>query len=93
LRAIAKLTSFDANNTTDPTATGFVSLGDSGKIGFDLKSSIASGQPLYLYLGEVGENGEVAAGDISVSNRSFAGLNDLSTDFVLNITVLQTLSM
>ncbi|MEJ6480220.1 choice-of-anchor L domain-containing protein [Nostoc punctiforme UO1] len=79
--AIAKLTSFDANSTIGPTATGFVSLGDSGKVGFDLKSSIASGQPLYLYLGEVGDNGEVAAGDISVSNRSFAGLNDLSTDF------------
>lgn len=66
--AIATLASFDANSTTGLGAGGFVSLGDNGSIGFNLTSSVASTSPLYLYIGEVGDNGEVAAGQITVSD-------------------------
>jgi hypothetical protein len=80
--AVATLENFDANSTTGSEAAGFFSLGDGGKVGFNLTSPIATiGNPLYLYLGEVGDNGEVASGQITVSNRFISGLNDLSTDF------------
>lgn len=77
---IATLNSFDSNNNVN-NPLGAVSLGDGGKIGFNLSSSVSSQSPLYLYIGEVGDNGEVAAGNISVSNRLLGGLSDLSTDF------------
>jgi Ca2+-binding RTX toxin-like protein len=80
---IANLGSFDAVSTTGSSANGFVSLGNLGKAGFNLKQSLASGQPLYLYIGEVGDNGEVAGGNITVSNREVNSLNDLSHDFGL----------
>ncbi|MCX5661185.1 MAG: PEP-CTERM sorting domain-containing protein, partial [Planctomycetota bacterium] len=54
--------------TTGPTATGFLSLGFGGKIGFNLTSAISNANPIYLYIGEVGDNGEVAAGNITVSD-------------------------
>ena len=72
---VATLGSFDGNNTTneDPslgsTAFGFASLGDNGKVGFNLKSPVSTTVPLYLYIGEVGDNGEVAAGSITVSDK------------------------
>lgn len=79
--AFATLSDFDAYAFAD-APNGLVSLGDGGRIGFDLTSPIAtSSQPLYLYIGEGGDNGEVAAGQISVSNRPLSGLSDLSTDF------------
>ncbi|MUG92342.1 DUF4114 domain-containing protein [Scytonema sp. UIC 10036] len=80
---IANLGSFDAVSTTGSSANGFVSLGNLGKAGFNLRQSLASGQPLYLYIGEVGDNGEVAGGNITVSNREVNSLNDLSQDFGL----------
>jgi hypothetical protein len=76
--AIATLGEFDAN----PSATGgSVSLGDGGKVGFDLKSSIPAGNPLFLYIGEAGNNEKAPSGNISASNRPISGFNDLSTDF------------
>jgi hypothetical protein len=65
--AVATLDLFDANSTTAiPGAFGFVSLGDNGVISFNL-TSLVSTAGLYLYIGEVGDNGEVAAGTITVS--------------------------
>ena len=77
--AIATLGDFDAN----PTATGgSVSLGDSGKVGFNLKQPVStSGNPLYLYIGEAGGNGEQPSGQINVFDKSISELSDLSTDF------------
>jgi hypothetical protein len=66
--AVATLGSFDGNSTTAiPGANGFVSMGDSGKVTFNFTSAVSpSGK--FLYIGEVGDNGEVAAGSITVSD-------------------------
>ncbi|MDY6785724.1 MAG: LPXTG cell wall anchor domain-containing protein [Cyanobacteriota bacterium] len=66
--AIATLGNFDANSTTGANAFGFLSLGDNGKISFNLTSAVSTIGLLYLYIGEVGDNGEVAAGQIVVSS-------------------------
>jgi len=65
---IATLGVFDGNATTGPTADGFISMGDTGILSFNL-TSLVSTDDLYLYIGEVGDNGEVAAGSIEVSDR------------------------
>jgi len=63
--SVATLQSFDANSTTDPSRVfGFVSLGDNGRIEFKLTSAISTETPLYLYIGEVGNNGEVGIGEV-----------------------------
>ena len=60
---------FDGESTTAiPGAAGFVSLGDNGVISFNLTSAL-NGSGVYLYIGEVGDNGEVAASSIEVSDR------------------------
>jgi hypothetical protein len=66
--SVATLGVFDGNSTTAiPGAFGFVSMGYGGKLSFNLTSPLSlSG--LYLYIGEVGDNGEVAAGTITVSD-------------------------
>lgn len=64
---VATLQQFDANSTLGPTAFGFVSLGDNGIITFNLNSPVSVGN-LFLYIGEVGDNGEVSAGSITVSD-------------------------
>jgi len=67
--AIATLGSFDGNSTTSSSANGFVSLGVNGSLAFNLTSPVSVGStPLYLYVGEVGDNGEVAGGDITISD-------------------------
>ncbi|MEC4819748.1 MAG: PEP-CTERM sorting domain-containing protein [Scytonema sp. PMC 1069.18] len=75
---VATLGSFDGNSTSalqvdsanPSTAFGFVSLGDGGKISFNLTSALSnSSNPLYLYIGEVGDNGEVVNGQIMVSDK------------------------
>lgn len=69
---VATLGTFDANSTTAiPGADGFVSMGDFGQIAFNL-SALVSTSGLYLYIGEVGDNGEVAASAITVSDRPVA---------------------
>ncbi|MUG94815.1 PEP-CTERM sorting domain-containing protein [Scytonema sp. UIC 10036] len=76
--SVATLQSFDANSTSalvqnsanPSTAFGFISLGDGGKISFNLKDAISSNSsPLYLYIGEVGDNGEVVNGEITLSDK------------------------
>lgn len=68
--SVATLGLFDGNSTTAiPGAFGFVSMGDGGRLTFNLTSSVAT-SGLYLYIGEVGDNGEVAAGSITVSENT-----------------------
>lgn len=66
--SVATLGLFDANSTTGATADGYISMGDDGLLSFNLTSSVSTAG-LYLYIGEVGDNGEVAAGNITVSDR------------------------
>ncbi len=66
--SVATLGLFDGNDTTAiPGADGFVSLGFGGKVSFNLTSPLSLAG-LFLYIGEVGDNGEVAAGTITVSD-------------------------
>ena len=67
--SVATLQNFDANSTTNPSAFGFASLGDGGKVSFNLTSSVSTTSPIYLYIGEVGDNGEVANGQITVADK------------------------
>ncbi len=65
---IATLGAFDANSTTViPGADGFLSMGDFGELTFNLSSSVSTAG-LYMYFGEVGDNGEVAGSSITVSD-------------------------
>ena len=69
--SVATLDAFDGNSTTAiPGAFGFVSLGDGGVLSENLTAALATGGPLFLYIGEVGNNGEVAASTISVSSTA-----------------------
>ena len=63
--SVARLGLFDGVSTTGPTAAGFISLGDNGQISFNL-TSITSTTGLFLYIGEVGDNGEVAGSNFSL---------------------------
>jgi hypothetical protein len=64
--AVATLGNFDGNAVAAiPGAFGFVSLGDGGVIGFNLTATVSTAG-LFLYIGEVGDNGELAAGSIVV---------------------------
>jgi PEP-CTERM motif len=65
--SLASLGLFDGNATTGPTAAGFISLGDGGSITFNLSAALSTAG-LFLYIGEVGDNGEVAASNITVQN-------------------------
>ena len=68
--SVATLGAFDANSTTAiPGADGFVSMGDNGILRFDLVVPLSTTPDLYLYIGEVGDNGEVADGTITVTGR------------------------
>ena len=62
--AVATLGSFDGESTT-VTPFGFLSLGDNGTINFNLTAAVSTAG-LFLYIGEVGNNGEVAASSIRV---------------------------
>jgi hypothetical protein len=66
--AVATLGAFDGESST-VTPFGFLSLGDNGIIDFNLTSA-ASTLGLFLYIGEVGDNGEVAAGSILVRDTT-----------------------
>ncbi len=69
----ATLESFDSDGST---SSSHISLGDGGKIGFDLKKAIEQGETLYLYIGEAANNGETPEGLITVSNQSLTGGNN-----------------
>lgn len=64
--SVATLGALDGESTTAiPGAFGFISLGDGGRIAFNLSAALSTAG-LFLYIGEVGNNGEVAAGSIEV---------------------------
>lgn len=65
---VATLGSFDAFSST-ATPAGFVSLGVNGSLALNLLSQLIVSGPLFLYIGEVGDNGELAAGGIVVSQN------------------------
>lgn len=65
--AVARLGLFDGENSV-VTPGGFLSLGDNGVIAFDLTAGVSS-SGLFLYIGEVGDNGEVAASSIRVDDK------------------------
>lgn len=62
--AVATLGDFDGESST-ATPFGFLSMGDTGRITFNLSAAVSTAG-LFLYIGEVGDNGEVAAGSITV---------------------------
>jgi hypothetical protein len=67
--AVATLDAFDGEATIAiPGADGFISLGDLGKLSVNLTAALALGSPLYLYIGEVGDNGEVAGSNVTISS-------------------------
>ncbi|MBS0265570.1 MAG: PEP-CTERM sorting domain-containing protein [Planctomycetes bacterium] len=66
--SVATLGAFDANATIDFGAFGFLSMGDGGQLAFNLTQPVSTAG-LFLYISEVGDNGEVAAGSIEVSDR------------------------
>ncbi|MDB9524531.1 choice-of-anchor L domain-containing protein [Oscillatoria sp. CS-180] len=87
--AIATLGEFDFDGDT-----GFISLGDGGSVGFDLTQALDFNNlsetlgldpdsPLYLYVGEAGNNGESLTGQITASAQRINGQTELSTDFGL----------
>lgn len=66
--AVATLGAFDGDSDTG-NPDGFLSLGFGGSIGFNLTSALdLTLGNYYLYFGEVGDNGEAAAGSITVSS-------------------------
>jgi hypothetical protein len=68
---VATLDSFDGNSTTAiPGAFGFVSLGVGGILAINLVTPLPIGPNEYLYIGEVGNNGEVAASSIDISSTA-----------------------
>jgi hypothetical protein len=66
--AVATLGLFDGVSTTGPEAAGFLSLGDGGRLTFNLTAAVAT-TGLYLYIGEVGDNGEAVASEIIVRDN------------------------
>lgn len=64
---VATLGDFDAESIAAvPGADGFISLGFNGVIAFNITSTPTTG--LFLYIGEVGDNGEVADNNITISD-------------------------
>ena len=91
--ADATLGNFDADGAI-ATFDGAVTLGDGGKIGFDLTSPVStSGKPLYLYVGEAANNEDAPAGNIAASDQPISGVSDLSTDFGTSGAANDTTSM
>jgi hypothetical protein len=64
--AEATLGAFDGESTTGGTIFRFLSMGDGGRISLNLSSAVST-TGLYLYIGEAGDNGEVASSNITVS--------------------------
>jgi len=67
--SIATLGDFDATfDGATGTHSGFLSLGRSGSIAFDLTSLVSLVDPIFLYIGEVGNNGEALIGAVEISD-------------------------
>jgi hypothetical protein len=84
--AVATLGAFDGDSTT-VTPDGFLSMGDGGRVDFNLTAAVSTAG-LFLYIGEVGDNGELAASSVIVrstrtvaepSSAALAGLATMGT--------------
>jgi hypothetical protein len=71
--SVATLSEFDANSAVDDSANGFFSLGDGGEVTFQLTSPFSTSNNLYLYIGEVGNNGEEIEGSIILEGTEVYG--------------------
>ena len=77
--AVATPGDFDAENTAAiPGADGFVSMGDNGRLSFNLSGPL-NPAGLFLYIGEVGDNGEVAAGQVTIADERVPDVPEPST--------------
>jgi hypothetical protein len=66
---VATLGLFDGESTTViPGAFGFLSMGDNGVLSFNL-TGLTDTTGLFLYIGEVGDNGEVAASTVTINSN------------------------
>jgi len=90
--SVAELGLFDGNSTTGITADGFISMGDGGRLTFNLTSAVATAG-LYLYIGEVGNNGEVAAGSITVADTPVRTPDGGSTLAWLGLAIVSLLGL
>ena len=80
---VATLGVFDGESTTAiPGAFGFLSMGDGGLLSFNLTAPVDPAG-LHLYIGEVGDNGEVAAGSVVVRDTPVGVPEPSSTLFLL----------
>lgn len=87
--SIATLGSFDGESiAVIPGADGFVSMGFGGIVAFNLLSAISNFDGLYLYIGEVGDNGELAGGNIKVSDTPVNPVPEPSTMLTFGIGLL-----
>lgn len=59
---------------------GSLSLGDGGSLGLDLKSTVSTDEPLYLYIVESGAPGETITSGFTASAGRLDAPADLSTD-------------
>jgi hypothetical protein len=83
--SVATLGLFDADATTAiPGAFGYVSMGDGGTLSFNLTSAIPT-DGLFLYIGEVGDNGEVAAGNVVVSDQPISPIPEPSAVILFGV--------
>jgi len=64
--AVATLGIFDGTLLSDASGSGFASMGDGGALSFNLNAPIDTSS-LFLYIGEVGSNGEAVSLSISAS--------------------------
>ncbi|MDY6941057.1 MAG: hypothetical protein SWY16_25790 [Cyanobacteriota bacterium] len=88
--SVATLGSFDATANID-NPDGFASLGDEGQIGFNLTNTVSTtDKPLYLYIGEAGNNEQIPGGQITVSSTSIIPLAAHEDLLVLDFSIEDT---
>jgi hypothetical protein len=63
---VATLGTFDG--LVSGTGSGWLSMGRGGTASFNLTPLLALGGPLFMYVGEVGNNGETLSGAVDVSD-------------------------
>jgi hypothetical protein len=95
--SVATLGAFDADAAPGTTSAGFVSLGETGTITFRFNPPLIVTEPLYLYLGEANDVGEMNAASIRVTSdeqprgRGIVVENNVSPTLLNN--VLSTLEV